>query len=108
MKIGGNSILCHQFHIYKRTRIFFSVRLNLNAVCRLEKSFQFNLGNQTFADDVIVNCNSRYIYVELGIFGTVVFNEETGEISANDNAGHLRSKFCSSDEGGVAGLMSFE
>ena len=32
MKIGGNSILCHQFHIYKRTRIFFLVRLNLNAV----------------------------------------------------------------------------
>ena len=99
MKIGGNSILCHQFHIYKRTRIFFLVRLNLNAVCRLEKSFQFNFGNQTFADDVIVNCDLRYIYVELGIFGNVVFNEETGNL-ANENAGHLlRSKFCSSDEG---------
>ncbi|KAF7581374.1 putative integral membrane protein [Clavispora lusitaniae] len=49
--------------------LLFSVRLNLNAVCRLEKSFQlieyqFNFGNQTFADDVIVNCDSRYIYVE--------------------------------------------
>lgn len=43
------------------------------------------------------------IISELGIFGTVVFNEETGEILANENAGHLlRSKFSSSDEGGVA------
>ncbi|KAF5210090.1 hypothetical protein E0198_002950 [Clavispora lusitaniae] len=81
--------------------------------CRLEKSFQlieyqFNFGSQTFADDVIVNCDSRYIYVELGIFGNVVFNEETGNL-ANENAGHLlSSKFCSSDEGGVAGLLSFE
>lgn len=43
------------------------------------------------------------ILSELGIFGTLVFNEETGEIKSNENAGFLlRSKFSSSDEGGVA------
>lgn len=43
------------------------------------------------------------IVSELGIFGTMVFNEETGEIKSNENAGFLlRSKFSSSDEGGVA------
>lgn len=43
------------------------------------------------------------IVSELGIFGTVLFNEENGDIRANDNAGHLlRSKFSTSDEGGVA------
>lgn len=43
------------------------------------------------------------IVSELGIFGTIVFNEETGEIKSNENAGFLlRSKFSSSDEGGVA------
>lgn len=50
--------------------------------------------NEVFHEDILS---------ELGIFGTVVFNEETGLILANDNAGHLlRSKFSSSDEGGVA------
>lgn len=43
------------------------------------------------------------IVSELGIFGTVLFDEETGDIKTNDNAGHLlRSKFSTSDEGGVA------
>lgn len=43
------------------------------------------------------------ILLELGIFGTILFNEETGEILENKNAGHLlRSKVSSSDEGGVA------
>lgn len=43
------------------------------------------------------------IISELGVFGTIVFNEETGEIKLNKTAGHLlRSKFSTSDEGGVA------
>lgn len=43
------------------------------------------------------------IVSELGIFGTVLFDENSGEIKTNENAGHLlRSKFSSSDEGGVA------
>lgn len=43
------------------------------------------------------------IISELGIFGSVVFNEDTGEIYENSNAGFLlRSKFSNSDEGGVA------
>ncbi|OBA24333.1 glutathione synthase [Metschnikowia bicuspidata var. bicuspidata NRRL YB-4993] len=43
------------------------------------------------------------IISELGIFGNVVFNENTGDVLLNENAGFLlRSKFSSSDEGGVA------
>lgn len=43
------------------------------------------------------------ILLELGIFGTVLFDEETGEVLQCENAGHLlRSKVSSSDEGGVA------
>lgn len=43
------------------------------------------------------------IISELGIFGNVLFNEETGEILTNENSGWLlRSKFSTSDEGGVA------
>lgn len=43
------------------------------------------------------------IVSELGIFGTILFDEETGDVKANENAGFLlRSKFSSSDEGGVA------
>lgn len=43
------------------------------------------------------------IILELGIFGTILFNEETGDILSNENAGHLlRSKVSSSNEGGVA------
>lgn len=43
------------------------------------------------------------IISELGIFGTILFNEETGDILENDNSGWLlRSKFSSSNEGGVA------
>lgn len=50
--------------------------------------------NEIFHEDILS---------ELGIFGTVVFNEDTGAILANEDAGHLlRSKFSSSDEGGVA------
>lgn len=43
------------------------------------------------------------IISELGIFGSILFNEETGEILSNENSGWLlRSKFSTSDEGGVA------
>ncbi|KAG7193673.1 uncharacterized protein KQ657_000360 [Scheffersomyces spartinae] len=43
------------------------------------------------------------IISELGIFGTTVFNEDTGETLSNKYAGHLlRSKVSSSNEGGVA------
>lgn len=43
------------------------------------------------------------IISELGIFGTTVFNEKSGEILTNKNAGWLlRSKFSTSNEGGVA------
>lgn len=43
------------------------------------------------------------IISELGVFGTVLFDEDTGDIKTNDTAGHLlRSKFSSSNEGGVA------
>lgn len=43
------------------------------------------------------------ILLELGIFGTILFDEETGDILYCENAGHLlRSKVSSSDEGGVA------
>ncbi|CAK9437469.1 uncharacterized protein LODBEIA_P18470 [Lodderomyces beijingensis] len=43
------------------------------------------------------------IVSELGVFGTTVFNEDTGDIKTNKNAGWLlRSKFETSNEGGVA------
>lgn len=43
------------------------------------------------------------IISELGIFGIVLYNENTGEIQTNDHASWLlRSKFGSSNEGGVA------
>lgn len=43
------------------------------------------------------------IISELGVFGTIVFDENSGEILTNENAGFLlRSKFSTSDEGGVA------
>ncbi|EGW33870.1 uncharacterized protein SPAPADRAFT_48974 [Spathaspora passalidarum NRRL Y-27907] len=43
------------------------------------------------------------IISELGIFGTILFNESTGDILTNKNAGWLlRSKFSTSNEGGVA------
>lgn len=43
------------------------------------------------------------IVSELGVFGTILFDEESGEIKTNEEAGFLlRSKFSSSDEGGVA------
>lgn len=47
----------------------FSVNLNLNAICRVEKlfqvlSYQFQLNSGfEFNDEFIVNCDSRYIYV---------------------------------------------
>lgn len=47
----------------------FSVRLNLHAICKVEKLFQvlryqlnFDSGN-SFSDEILVNCDSRYIYV---------------------------------------------
>ena len=43
------------------------------------------------------------IVSELGVFGTVLWNQKTSEISHNEQAGWLlRSKLQSSDEGGVA------
>lgn len=43
------------------------------------------------------------IVSELGIFGTVLFDEDEGTIMSNETAGWLlRSKFSSSNEGGVA------
>lgn len=46
---------------------------------------------------------SETILLELGIFGTVLFNEDDGDIYHNEGAGFLlRLKFSSSNEGGVA------
>lgn len=46
---------------------------------------------------------SEEIVSELGIFGTILYNENTNEIISNKNSGWLlRSKFSSSNEGGVA------
>lgn len=46
---------------------------------------------------------SESIVSELGVFGTTLWNSETSEILTNKVAGHLlRSKFSTSDEGGVA------
>lgn len=59
----------------------------------------------TYKNKIIRNSEVYHeeIISELGIFGTVLFDEDTGEIKTNENAGHLlRSKFSSSDEGGVA------
>lgn len=43
------------------------------------------------------------IISELGVYGTILFNESTGDILENENAGFLlRSKVSSSNEGGVA------
>lgn len=59
----------------------------------------------TYKNKIIRN-NKIYneeIISELGVFGTYLFNEDTKEILSNKNAGWLlRSKFSSSDEGGVA------
>lgn len=59
----------------------------------------------TYKNKIIRNSEVYHeeIISELGIFGTVLFDEESGEIKTNENAGHLlRSKFSTSDEGGVA------
>ncbi|ODQ77281.1 hypothetical protein BABINDRAFT_41735 [Babjeviella inositovora NRRL Y-12698] len=57
-------------------------------------------------DNKIVRSDETFsepIISELGVFGTAVFNEQTGEILTNKTAGWLlRSKFESSNEGGVA------
>lgn len=62
--------------------------------------------NPPFHKNKIIRNSEVYnedIISELGIFGSIVFNEETGEIKANENSGWLlRSKFSSSNEGGVA------
>lgn len=58
---------------------------------------------KTFANKIIrkETLISNEIISELGIFGTVLFNSK--EILSNENAGWLlRSKFSSSNEGGVA------
>lgn len=59
-----------------------------------------NFKNKILRNSTVYN---EEIISELGVFGTILFNEETGEILQNENAGWLlRSKFSSSDEGGVA------
>ena len=56
--------------------------------------------NKIIRNDEIYN---EDIISELGIFGTILFSEETGVVISNKNAGWLlRSKFSSSNEGGVA------
>lgn len=56
--------------------------------------------NKIIRNNEVFNEN---IISELGIFGTILFNEANGEIHTNKNAGWLlRSKFSSSNEGGVA------
>ncbi|ODV80306.1 glutathione synthase [Suhomyces tanzawaensis NRRL Y-17324] len=56
--------------------------------------------NKLIRNDEIYN---EDIVSELGIFGTILFDEQKGGIISNKNAGFLlRSKFSSSDEGGVA------
>lgn len=56
--------------------------------------------NKILRDNKVYN---EDIICELGVFGNILFNEVTGDVLFNDNAGHLlRSKFSSSDEGGVA------
>lgn len=50
--------------------------------------------NEIYQEDIIS---------ELGIFGSIVFDEVKGDIKYNENSGFLlRSKFSSSNEGGVA------
>lgn len=59
----------------------------------------------THSNNILRNSEifEQEIISELGIFGNILFNEDTGEVLFNDNAGFLlRSKFSSSDEGGVA------
>ncbi|KAI5962662.1 GSH2 [Candida pseudojiufengensis] len=60
---------------------------------------------KTFKNKIMRNKDiyNENIISELGIFGNILFNETTGEILKNENAGWLlRSKFETSDEGGVA------
>lgn len=60
---------------------------------------------QTFQNKILRNGQVYHenIVSELGVFGTIVFDEQTGAIKCNKNAGWLlRSKFETSDEGGVA------
>ncbi|KAI3402340.1 GSH2 [Candida oxycetoniae] len=60
---------------------------------------------QTYKNKIIRNEEifNEDIISELGIFGTTLFSEETGDIKTNKNAGWLlRSKFETSNEGGVA------
>ncbi|CAH2354684.1 glutathione synthetase [[Candida] railenensis] len=59
-----------------------------------------NFKNKIIRNDETFN---EEIISELGVFGTILFNEVSGEILENENAGWLlRSKFSSSNEGGVA------
>ncbi|KAG7662565.1 GSH2 [[Candida] subhashii] len=56
--------------------------------------------NKIIRNNEVYNEN---IISELGVFGSILFNEANGEIYTNKNAGWLlRSKFSSSNEGGVA------
>ncbi|CAI5756129.1 unnamed protein product [Candida verbasci] len=60
---------------------------------------------QSFQNKILRNGDlyNESIISELGIFGTIIFDENTGDIKSNKNAGWLlRSKFETSDEGGVA------
>lgn len=56
--------------------------------------------NTIIRNDEIFN---EDIISELGIFGSILFDELTGDIKYNENSGFLlRSKFSTSNEGGVA------
>ena len=60
---------------------------------------------ETFQNKILRNGQIYHenIVSELGVFGTIVFDEQSGAIKSNKNAGWLlRSKFETSDEGGVA------
>ncbi|KAI5969579.1 GSH2 [Candida margitis] len=60
---------------------------------------------ETFENKILRNNQVFHerIVSELGVFGTILFDEQSGAIKSNKNAGWLlRSKFETSDEGGVA------
>ncbi|CAD1812730.1 glutathione synthetase [Candida parapsilosis] len=60
---------------------------------------------ETYRNKILRNGQTYHenIVSELGVFGTIVFDEQAGAIKSNKNAGWLlRSKFETSDEGGVA------
>lgn len=54
---------------YIQPDLDYLVRLNLEAICRYEKQFHvlkynFQIGSKKIVDEMIINCDLRYIYVE--------------------------------------------